>query len=191
VLCSTAEYTLQWIPNQEHFVSWSSEPVNAWSSFFKCAILTWHRICWPAHGTNLATSMLHKHFCSTISWWKKVGISCTVFEQDTSFFQRPRDWNFGIYWAQSRLDECLTPELRALVETVQTDPTYTPSAESVMPIHNGETGELMKNLAAPWSLRLRRKKWLQMLSKNVDIQVRSSPYSSLQRLNKNCSGARR
>jgi len=53
-----------------------------------------------------------------------------------------------------------------------------------MPIHNGETGELLKNLAAPWSLRLRRKQWLQMISKDVDIHVRSLPCTSLQTLTK-------
>lgn len=109
----------------------------------------------------------------------QAGISCTVFEQDTSLLQRPRDWNFGIYWAQSRLDECLTDDLKALVETVQTDPTYKPSESSVMPVHNGETGELLKNLPAPWSLRLKRKKWLEMISKDVDIKVCSSIQSSL------------
>jgi hypothetical protein len=40
-----------------------------------------------------------------------------------------------------------------------------------MPIYHGETGELLKNLPAPWSLRLKRKKWLQMISKDVDIKV--------------------
>ncbi|CZR67712.1 uncharacterized protein PAC_17611 [Phialocephala subalpina] len=101
---------------------------------------------------------------------KQAGIACTVFEQDTSFYQRPRDWNFGIYWAQSRLDECLTDDLKPLVKTVQTDPSYVAHEGSVMPVHNGETGELMKNLPAPWSLRLKRKKWLEMIQKDVDIK---------------------
>jgi hypothetical protein len=94
-----------------------------------------------------------------------------VFEQDTSLFQRPRDWNFGIYWAQSRLDECLTPDLKELLASVQTDPSYAISAESVMPVYNGETGQLLKDLPAPWSLRLARKKWLQMLGKDIGIKV--------------------
>jgi hypothetical protein len=100
-----------------------------------------------------------------------VGIACTVFEQDTTLVARPRDWNFGIYWAQSRLDECLSDELKAQIETVQTDPKYKPNADSVMPVHNGQTGELLKNLSAPWSLRIHRRKWLKMLSKDVDVKV--------------------
>ncbi|KAH7351237.1 hypothetical protein BKA65DRAFT_254670 [Rhexocercosporidium sp. MPI-PUGE-AT-0058] len=101
---------------------------------------------------------------------KQAGIACTVFEKDTDLLQRPRDWNFGIYWAQSRLDECLTDDLKALIPTVQTDPSYVANEESVMPVHNGETGELMKNLPAPWSLRLKRKKLIEMLGKDVDIK---------------------
>ncbi|KAH6662379.1 hypothetical protein B0J14DRAFT_685832 [Halenospora varia] len=102
---------------------------------------------------------------------KQASIACTVFEQDTSLQQRPRDWNFGIYWAQSRLDECLTDDLKPLVKTVQTDPSYVASEHSIMPVFNGATGELLKNLPAPWSLRLKRKKWLEMISKDVDIEV--------------------
>jgi len=102
---------------------------------------------------------------------KRAKISCTVFEQDLSLMKRPLDWNFGIYWAQSRLDEVLKPELRALIKTVQTDPTYTPNPDSFMPAHNGQTGELMKNIPAPYSLRLRRKKWLQLLSQE-DLDIR-------------------
>ncbi|OWO98356.1 hypothetical protein B2J93_8192 [Marssonina coronariae] len=101
---------------------------------------------------------------------KQAGISSTVFEQDTSLLQRPRDWNFGIYWAQSRLDECLTDDLKALVKTVQTDPSYVANEDSVLPVHNGETGELMKNLPAPWSLRLKRKMLIKMLSTDVDVR---------------------
>jgi len=59
------------------------------------------------------------------------------------------------------------------VETCQTDPTYVPNASSVMPIYHGETGELLKNLEAPWSLRLSRKRWLKMISKDIDIKVGS------------------
>lgn len=64
--------------------------------------------------------------------------------------------------------------MRSLVPSVQTDPSYKPSAASVMPVHHGETGELLKNLPAPWSLRLKRKKWLEMISKDIDIKVSDS-----------------
>ncbi|PQE32699.1 fad binding domain-containing protein [Rutstroemia sp. NJR-2017a WRK4] len=111
---------------------------------------------------------------------ESANIPYTIFEQDSSLMQRPRDWNFGIYWAQTRLDECLTERLKALLYTVQTEPgravlrilspKYTPNAESILPVINGETGSLMKNIPAPWSLRLRRKKWLELLSQDLDVR---------------------
>jgi len=100
-----------------------------------------------------------------------VEILCTVFEQDTNLYQRPRDWSFGVFWAQSRLDECLPDDIKALIPTVQTDPNYVPSEASVLPFYHGETGKLMKNIPAPWSLRLKRKKWIELLSKDIDVRV--------------------
>ncbi|RDL39632.1 FAD protein [Venustampulla echinocandica] len=101
---------------------------------------------------------------------KQAGIPCTVFEQDTNIRQRPRDWSFGLYWARSRLHECLSEDIWPLLKTVQTSPNYEPVADSVMPVHNGETGELLKNLPAPWSVRLRRKKFIELLSNGIDVK---------------------
>ncbi|KAK7052878.1 hypothetical protein VNI00_004198 [Paramarasmius palmivorus] len=42
---------------------------------------------------------------------KKLGIPYTVFEQDAALDARPRDWDFGIYWAQTPLADCLPPEI--------------------------------------------------------------------------------
>jgi hypothetical protein len=55
--------------------------------------------------------------------------------------------------------------------TVQTDPSHKPSEDTVMPVYNGQTGELLKDLPAPFSLRLHRRRWLKMLSEGVDIKV--------------------
>lgn len=66
-----------------------------------------------------------------------------------------------------------------MIPTVQTDPSYVANDESVMPVYHGETGELMKNLPAPWSLRLKRKKLIEMLGKDVDIKVGISSITTL------------
>lgn len=94
-------------------------------------------------------------------------------------FARPRDWNFGIYWAQSRLDECLSDEIKAKIVDAQTDPSLRPTEDSVLPLYNGQTGELLKNIPSPWSLRIHRRRWLKLLSTDVDIQVCSSSSSTL------------
>lgn len=53
-------------------------------------------------------------------------------------------------------------------------PHYKHSAESLMPVHDQETGELVKDLPAPWSFRSRGKKWLQIVSKDIDDKIRRS-----------------
>ncbi|SPQ24342.1 9bad8591-60f0-48ac-b62c-9d858c158f63 [Thermothielavioides terrestris] len=101
---------------------------------------------------------------------KKAGIDVAVFEQDESPTARPQDWSFGVYWAQDRIQECLTPELNALIDTVQTDPSYRHHEASVLPIYNGVTGELLRALPAPHAIRLRRRPWLQLLRTGLDVR---------------------
>lgn len=98
------------------------------------------------------------------------GIHFTVFEQDASLDARPRDWNFGIYWAQAPLDECLPDDLSRLVESVQVD-SRTPAADDFLPIYNGQSGELMKKIPAPYNIRLQRRKFLKLISTGIDIRV--------------------
>lgn len=68
------------------------------------------------------------------------------------------------------LDECLSDELARLVETTQVD-SYISSADDFMPIYNGESGELMKSVPAPYNIRLQRRKFLRLISTGIDIQV--------------------
>lgn len=98
------------------------------------------------------------------------GIKCVVFEQDAALDSRPRDWNFAIYWAQVPLEECLPDELNSLIETCQVD-SHKPSEEDVFPLYNGQSGELMKQLPAPYNIRLQRRKLLRLISKGIDIRA--------------------
>lgn len=101
----------------------------------------------------------------------QAGITATVFEKDESPTARPRDWNFGIYWAQSRLAEIISAELNAQLDSVQTDPSHVRSPDSIVPIYHGVTGELLKALPAPYSIRLQRRAWLDLIRKDVHVQV--------------------
>lgn len=101
----------------------------------------------------------------------QAGIAATIFEKDESTTVRSRDWNFGVYWAQSRIEECLTPELSALIDTVQTDPSYRRYAESIFPIYHNMTGEMVQALPAPYAIRLRRRAWINMLKEGLDVRV--------------------
>jgi hypothetical protein len=97
-------------------------------------------------------------------------IHCTVFEQDASLDERPRDWNFGIYWAQAPLDECLPADLSRLVESAQVD-SLIPAADAFMPMYNGQSGELLKKLSTPYMIRLQRRRFLKLISTGIDIRV--------------------
>jgi hypothetical protein len=98
-------------------------------------------------------------------------VPCRVFEQDTKADARPRDWNYGIYWAQSNLAECLPSDLVSQLQSAQVD-SHTPSESDVLPIYNGETGEPLIYLPAPYNFRLQRRKFLKLISTGIDIQVK-------------------
>ncbi|KAF2087053.1 FAD/NAD(P)-binding domain-containing protein, partial [Saccharata proteae CBS 121410] len=97
------------------------------------------------------------------------GVSCTVFEQSASPTARPRDWNFGIYWAQSPLSECLPKSITDKLPEAQID-DHIPSADDTLQVRNGLTGELMKEVPTPFNLRLRRKKFIELISEGIDIR---------------------
>ncbi|KUJ13930.1 FAD/NAD(P)-binding domain-containing protein [Mollisia scopiformis] len=101
---------------------------------------------------------------------KKVGIAYTVFERDTSLYQRPRDWNFSIHWGQNGLKSCLPEHLHPLIKAVQTDPSYDNNENNSMPIYNGQTGELLNPNPVPFAWRVQRRKWLAMLQDGLDIK---------------------
>ncbi|RYP90112.1 hypothetical protein DL770_003734 [Monosporascus sp. CRB-9-2] len=100
---------------------------------------------------------------------KKQGINVTVFEQATSLSERPRDWNFGLYWAQSPLAECLPDELSAQVEDTQIDERK-PSPDDKLRTFNAQSGELLKDIPVPNYLRLAKRRFCQMLTQGLDIR---------------------
>lgn len=100
---------------------------------------------------------------------RKAGIPCTVFEQDASLDERSRDWNFGIYWSQTPLSECLPEEVQNKVMTAQVD-NIVPKADAYLPAFNGEIGDLIHKIPTPHYLRLRRKEFVRVLGEGIDIQ---------------------
>jgi hypothetical protein len=40
-----------------------------------------------------------------------------------------------------------------------------------MPIYNGQSGELMKKVPAPYNIRLQRRKFLKLISAGIDVRV--------------------
>ena len=75
-----------------------------------------------------------------------------------------------MYWAQSRLADCLPDDLKDRLTSVRCDPNFQTSAENFLPTFNGASGEPLKRVPAPWSIRLQRRKLLRLLSEGIDVQ---------------------
>ncbi|ESK85483.1 fad binding domain-containing protein [Moniliophthora roreri MCA 2997] len=104
---------------------------------------------------------------------KKLNIPYAIFEQDPAFDSRPRDWDFGIYWAQSPLLQCLPEDItyRKVVATQVDD--LEPTEDFFMPIYDLSTGEEMIKIPIPYAMRLRRREFIRLLKEEgiLDVQV--------------------
>lgn len=103
---------------------------------------------------------------------KLLNISCTVYEREAYLNARPRDWNFGIYWAEAPLAECLPESIQDAMRKAQVNPNRSPSGKDSLPILNAETGEPLMRAPTPNVLRLNRKRFREVISLGIDIKVR-------------------
>ena len=102
---------------------------------------------------------------------KMLDIQCTVFEKEHHLNERPRDWSFGIYWAQSSLTECLPSSILSKMNTAQVDPFRNPTSDDYMRLMNGKTAEELSRVLTPNVYRLRRSKFRTLLVEGIDVQV--------------------
>ena len=102
---------------------------------------------------------------------KSLNISCTVYEREDYLNARGRNWNFGIYWAQAPLAECLPQTLQDEITKAQVNPFSLPSKDATMPVLNAESGEVLMRAPTPQVLRLNRARFREMLARGVDIKV--------------------
>ena len=100
-----------------------------------------------------------------------LGIRCTVFERENYLNERPHDWSFGIYWAQSSLTECLPNSLLDRLNTAQVDSLRTSTADNYMRLMNGKTAEELSRVPKPNVYRLRKSKFRALLAERTYVQV--------------------
>ncbi|EEB89818.1 hypothetical protein MPER_12048, partial [Moniliophthora perniciosa FA553] len=102
---------------------------------------------------------------------KKLNIPYAIFEQDPAFDSRLRDWDFGIYWAQSPLSQCLPEDITyKKVEATQVD-DLEPTKDFFMPIYDLSTGEEMIKVPMPYAMRLRRREFNRLLKEEGNLEV--------------------
>ncbi|KAI4125379.1 MAG: hypothetical protein LQ347_005395 [Umbilicaria vellea] len=101
---------------------------------------------------------------------RKAGFRCSIFESETAAQYRPREWTMGLHWSLPILEHILPTEIWTGLNEAQTDPHYEAPESDVLPIYNGLTGDLIKNVPIPKTIRYSRRKMRAHLTKGVDVQ---------------------
>ena len=94
-----------------------------------------------------------------------------IYEREEYLNQRPHDWNFGVFWAQDFLDECLPSNLQSRLPDARVDSIDTRKHDDTLPIFNAETGDLLIKQPTPGALGLRRSAFRELIADGLDIQV--------------------
>ena len=81
----------------------------------------------------------------------------------------------GLHWSLPLLEQILPADLWEGFREAQTDPHYEAPEAGVVPIYNGLTGDLIKNVPIPKTIRYSRRKMRANLTKGVNIKVTSNP----------------
>ncbi|THZ83713.1 hypothetical protein D6C84_04702 [Aureobasidium pullulans] len=100
---------------------------------------------------------------------KKAGIPFVIFEKEESP-TRPRNWSMGCHWAIPSLEYLLPEKIFKQIENAQVDPHIPTSDNDRLPLHNGETGELIIEIKSSKFYRLRRDKFRGMMLQGIDVQ---------------------
>ncbi|KAA6406834.1 MAG: hypothetical protein FRX48_09332 [Lasallia pustulata] len=100
----------------------------------------------------------------------KAGFRCSVFERETAAQYRPREWTMGLHWSLPLLEHMVPADIWTGLREAQTDPNYDVPDADVLPVFNGLTGDLIKNIPIPKTIRYSRRKMRAHLTKGVDVK---------------------
>ena len=82
----------------------------------------------------------------------------------------------GIHWALPLLENLLPADLAARLKEAQNDPFMVHPDKDTLPIYNGQTGEIMKALPVPRTIRVSRRKMRAFCSQGIEVQVRATDW---------------
>lgn len=77
----------------------------------------------------------------------------------------------AIHWSLPQLEALLPDHLVARLDEAKNDPNYATREKDVMPIMNGETGELMREIPIPRAIRVSRRKLRAFCSQEINVEV--------------------
>ncbi|KAH0538562.1 hypothetical protein FGG08_004850 [Glutinoglossum americanum] len=102
---------------------------------------------------------------------KKVGVDHIVFESEPSAAHyRAREWSIGMHWSLPSLERILPVDLWDRLREAQNDPFYESPPEDVFPLLNSQTGEILKNMPLPKTVRVSRRKMRALCSEGVVVK---------------------
>ncbi|KAH0559497.1 hypothetical protein GP486_003988 [Trichoglossum hirsutum] len=102
---------------------------------------------------------------------KKAGIDHAVFESEPSAgHYRPREWSIGMHWSLPFLEKILPADLWVRLKEAQNDPFHESPPKDIFPILNSQTGEVLKNMPLPRTVRVSRRKMRTLCTEGIDIQ---------------------
>lgn len=111
----------------------------------------------------------------TANSYHQEGIACTVFESEPSATHyRAAEWGMSIQWGIPLLRQCLPEALFDRLQSVATDPYFTPPDPGVLPTLNGKTGELLKDVPLLRMFRVSRRKFRSLCAEGISVEVRAA-----------------
>jgi hypothetical protein len=77
----------------------------------------------------------------------------------------------GVHWSLPQLQSLLPNDLAARLKEAQNDPYLEYPPQDILPIYNGLTGDIMKAVPIPKTVRFSRRKLRAFCTEGLDIQV--------------------
>ncbi|KAI9821671.1 MAG: hypothetical protein M1827_002252 [Pycnora praestabilis] len=105
---------------------------------------------------------------------KKAGIRFSIFDRESSASAYKtclqRDWGLTLHWSTTLLEKLLPSDLWDRRREAQNDSSIETDKTNALPIFNGKTGEHMRNMPMPNTLRVSRTKLRTLASLGIDVQ---------------------
>jgi hypothetical protein len=101
----------------------------------------------------------------------QAGIGFSIFEREPENHQSSRDWTVAIHWSIPMLKKLLPPELFARLPEAYADPCHHDTKIfETLSLHDGRTGEVIKDITSPGMLRIDRNRMRKLCSTGLPVQ---------------------
>lgn len=120
-------------------------------------------------GTSKGKSTFSSQYHRIINKRNQARIPYSVYDQDLTN-NRKTNWSMGLHWALGPLRELVHESILSQIQETQVDPHVPTHETDRLPLYNGQTGELIKELVSKKFYRLRRDKFRNMLMTGILVK---------------------